>query len=290
MDKIVTAKFFRVSERDEGYLDFPEQIVDFIERNPVARDREFRANGKLIRLESEREDGDFLSGDFCRIQTDNIPPEVTNNGLQPVQLANNRGLGHQNAFLYHRPTRVLLWQSNRLGVTFNDLALYLNKDLQEVNFFSFPPVPSEEAWEKFNNHRPKKLQVKFAGELNPQIQAGEATPAVVRAREAVDRYQGLDVEITISVGKTNQRLNKHIVGDTIRRLIGRNDTSHVRVMTDGPLGEKMIDFLEEQLQNTDELELPSNDPATNYQVRNAFLRRSFDQRLASLMERFRTQP
>ncbi|KCZ91314.1 hypothetical protein HJA_02210 [Hyphomonas jannaschiana VP2] len=207
--------------------------------------------------------------------------------MQAVQLANGRGLGHQNAFLFHRPTRILLWQQNRLGVSFLDLAHYLNRDVDFVSFFLFEPVGVEEAWSHFANNSIKKAVVKFAGERPADPPEGEVVPAILQARDIAERYSGLEVEITISVGRSRQHfLNKHKLGDTIRRLTLRDDLEKLKVFTDGDLNEKVLDFIDEHMENIAKLDLPSDDPDRNYTVRKSFLRESFESRLADLVARY----
>ena len=288
MDRDVRAKFYRVSDRDEGGLSFDEQIADFIHRYPRALEREYTTGSNhLVRLETVEDDGDWISGNFRRIQTENIPPEVTDDGLEAVRLANGRGLGHQNAFLFHRPTRVILWQQNRLGVSFQDLLHYLNRDVDFVSFFIFEPVGSEEAWDHFANNNVKKAVIKFAGERPIDRDADEIVPTVVQARDIAERYAGLEVEVTISVGRSRQHfLNKHRLGDTIRRLGLRDDVQKLKVTTDGDLNEKVLDFIEEHMENVQTLDLPSDNPVENYAVRRQFLRHSFESRLTDLVRRY----
>lgn len=292
MDRIVKCKYYRVSDREGGGLDFPEQLVDFWNRYPLALDREYRtateqSQGSLIRLEYLDPGEQFIAGNFCRIQSENIPPEVTNEGLQPVELANGRGLGHQNAFLYHRQTRVLLWQQNRLGVSFADLAVYLNRDVDLVSLFAFEPIASEEAWDKFRETNPKKLVVKFAGQRYQQPPDDQVVPAVVGARDIAEHYNGLEAEISVSVGRSRTHfLDIHRISQTIRRMLLRDDLSKLQVHTDGDPEEKIIDFVEEHMQNIRELDLPSDNPLENYRRRRLFLQEAFNQRIEDLTARF----
>jgi len=292
MDRKVVCKYYRVTDREGGGFDFPEQILDFWERYPRALDREYntateQSSGHLVRLEHLEPSDNYLAGNFCRIQTENIPPGVTDDGLEPVSLEDSKGLGHQNAFLYHKPTRVLLWQQNRLGVSFSDLAVYLNRDVELISLFGFEPIASEEAWEKFNSTNPKKLIAKFAGEKYRQPEDDEVVPAIVAARNIAEKYKGLEAEISISVGRKRSKfLDMHQVAQSVRRLLLRDDLAKLEVHTDGDLEEKIIDFLQEHMQNISELDLPSDDPGENYRRRRDFLRVSFDQRIGLLTARF----
>lgn len=288
MDREVRAKYFRVTDREEGGLSFDAQINDLIVRHPRPRDREYTTpSGHLVRVEAVDDDGDWLSGNFCRIQTENIPPEVTDDGLQAVQLANGRGLGHQNAFLFHRPTRVILWQQNRLGVGFPDLLPYLNWETRAATFFLFEPVGVDEAWSHFQNNNIKKAIVKFAGQRPADPPPGDFVPAIVQARDIAEQYAGLEIEVTISVGRSRSHfLRKDLIGGMIRRLGLRSDVEKLQVVTDGHLNEKVLDFIEEHMENIGSLDLPSDAPERNYAIRRDFLRESFESRLPDLVRRY----
>ena len=133
----------------------------------------------------------------------------------------------------------------------------------------------------------KKAVIKFAGERPIDRDADEIVPTVVQARDIAERYAGLEVEVTISVGRSRQHfLNKHRLGDTIRRLGLRDDVQKLKVTTDGDLNEKVLDFIEEHMENVQTLDLPSDNPVENYAVRRQFLRHSFESRLTDLVRRY----
>ncbi|MDF1729562.1 MAG: hypothetical protein P1U53_17615, partial [Sulfitobacter sp.] len=56
--------------------------------------------------------------------------------------------------------------------------------------------------------------------------------------------------------------------------------------TDGDLNEKVLDFIEEHMENVQTLDLPSDNPVENYAVRRQFLRHSFESRLTDLVRRY----
>src|SRR5687767_8480773 len=111
MDSRVHARFYRATKPSAGVADVDAILIAEAANGKVGDRERDLGDGVIVRLERCEQRGDFIEGEFCRIQTENIPPGVGPEGLEPIDLG-GKGIGHVAAFLYHKPTRVLLLQRN----------------------------------------------------------------------------------------------------------------------------------------------------------------------------------
>jgi hypothetical protein len=284
MDSRVAVRFFRVSEPPPGVPDFGD-ILQQISEIPAPADREQNlGEGVNVRLESCAARGQTLEGDLCRIQTVNIPPQAGAEGLEPLVLGDGNGIGHMAAFAYHRPTRVLLLQSNNQSVTPNRLALYA-ASWDPAQIFHLSPVLTDDALERFQAGRARSFVVKFAG-----IDRLDALddPDLPVARGAVmigNAYEGLEVEIKVSVGRQRDRtLSLAALGRTIARLAGEPGVEKLQAKLEGD--DRALDLLHEQLQAAQELQLPEGDPERHYAVRRQYLAQILRNNMPTLTRQF----
>jgi hypothetical protein len=269
MDSRIKARFFRVSQAPNGQPDFGDILIAIMASGaPAARERNL-GGGVTLRLEQCAERDMLVEGDFCRVQRVNIPPQAGAAGLVPIQLAHGHGIGHLGAFIYHRPTRVLLLQSNIQSATPNRVALYLAAD-DPTRIFSLSPVLTDDAIARFQAGRARSFSVKFAGIDRLDMLDDQDIPAARGARMIADAYDGLDVEIKVSVGRHRDRWLAHrTLLASIGRLIAEPSVEKLQAKMEGD--EHPLDLLHEQLQAETELELPEGDPARHYAVRREFL-------------------
>jgi hypothetical protein len=165
MDAKVVARFFRVSERPAATVpDFPDLLLAQIPVTLTARERVL-TDGVTLRVEDCKPSGDVIEGEFCRIQTANLPPSAGPQGLTPVELKDGHGLGHMAAFRYHLPTRVLLLQTNSLSASIPRISEYLAA-LNASAIYFMRPVLTQDAWDRFTKKPIRAMQVAFASPAN----------------------------------------------------------------------------------------------------------------------------
>lgn len=111
MDNLVTGKFFIVRPEDNHAPNFLELLRGIRGRDLTDREVDINPgvdNPIIVRLERlDDEDNGFVTGELIRKQTENIPPEANNNGLEPIELSEGGGLAYSSAFVSTR--QLHLW-------------------------------------------------------------------------------------------------------------------------------------------------------------------------------------
>lgn len=284
MDSRVAVRFFRASASPQGVAEFGDILLQTIALGgPAERERDV-GGGVVVRLENGAPQGQTVEGDFCRVQRLNIPPQAGADGLAPIVLAQGNGIGHMAAFLYHRPTRVLLLQSNNLSATPNRAAQYL-ATLDPAQIFSLAPVLTDDAMERFRAGRPRSFIVKFAGIDRLEVLDDPDLAVSQGAKMIGDAYDGLEVEIKVSVGRRrNHWLEQNRLTRTIGRLMGEPGIEKLQSQLEGD--ERPLDLLHEQLQANTELRLPEAQPERHYHSRRDYLREVFRDHWPTLERQF----
>jgi len=286
MDSTVHARFWRVAEPAPGVDDFPTILAEEAKEPKAGKRERDVAEGVRVRLERCVPNGDFLEGEFCRVQSANIPPQAGPDGLEPMQLPAGRGIGHVAAFSYHLPTRVLLLQRNALSVNPNRISLYIAMSKPD-RFFAFAPVMCGDAMERFATKEPRAFTVTFAAPKNLKAFDDYELPAAKGARLIAEAYDGVRVTVEVSVGKSQRlKLNKAMVMEAIQGLAGIPGVKKLKVRAEEDGEDDIINFIKEQLQYEKKAVLPEGDPEQNYEVRKLLLRAAFGDSLPTLEKQF----
>lgn len=295
MDNTVTAKFFRVTG-EAAAPEFVAHLDTIFAKALVDRESDINPgtnNPVIVRLERlAHDDADYVTGELIRKQVRNIPPEANDEGLEPIELSEGGGLGYSSAFIFHRPTRVILIQSNPIAVTYSRLAMYTVTHNPAANY-RFDPIPTDEAWDRFNRGLPRKLVVRIA---SPEAVAGLPAAAGTVAGSAADVSEAMNgayITIEVSMGNKKGSLDVNAVRNLIRtfRQSEEVDVRHLSasVKPDGS-GTDVIDFLEEYLVFKDVFDLPENDAERSYTMRRDILRNAFGNRLEYIQAHYGAAP
>lgn len=270
MDSRVSVRFFRATQPAQGVGELGDIFLNTIALGgPADRERDI-GSGVIVRLEKCNPRAQTVEGDFCRVQRVNIPPQAGAEGLAPIDLIEGNGIGHMAAFIYHRPSRVLVLQSNNQSATPNRIGQYL-ATLDPAQQFHFSPVLTEDALERFQAGRPRSFTVKFAGIDRLDILDDPDTPVARGAKQIADAYDGVEVEIKVSVGRRRDHwLAQNPLVHAIQRLSGEPGIEKLQSKLEGD--DRPLDLLHEQLQASDELRLPEGQPEQHFEVRRNYLR------------------
>lgn len=284
MDSRVAVRFYRATESARGVGELGDILQGVMALGgPADRERDIGTE-VVVRMEGCSERGQTIEGDLCRVQRVNIPPQAGADGLAPIDLQEGNGIGHMAAFLYHRPTRVLALQTNIQSASPHRLALYLAA-LDPAQIFHFAPVLTEDAIERFQAGHARSLIVKFAGIDRLDCLDDENVPVAHGAKLIGDAYDGLDVEIKISVGrKRNRNLAPRMLRQTVDRLMGAPGIEKLQAKLEGE--ELPIDLLGEQLQRHADVRFPEGQPARHYAIRQEFIRNAFGEVWPTLERQF----
>jgi hypothetical protein len=287
MDANVSARYFRVSDHVEQAPDFSDLLLGEMGKAIPDRERDVTGAGVLLRVEQCEAEGRFVSGQFCRKQTTNIPPQAGPRGLAPIVLPDGQGIGHLAAFRYHKPTRVILLQNNINCTTPHRISLYLMM-INAAAVYGFKPVFREDALERFKNRKIRSFTVGFASPENLEALDDNGIAAAQGAKLLAEAYKGLDLTITIRAGKKRKQfLYFQSVYESIKALLGSNaNISQLKVSANEDEIGRNIDFLEEHMKCKETLDLPESDHSNNYKVRKDFLQAEFNANIKYLTKHF----
>lgn len=287
MDSYIVARFFQVSSRaDINQRDFIEILAEAANLPHVDRERTI-GGGLNVRIERFEERGDYVFGELNRIQTQNAPPFSTPDGLEAMQLAGGRGIGHMAAFQYHRPTRILLLQRNIQGVTPTRLATYVAA-LNPGSFFTFATLLRGDGWARVQQGNVRKLAIGFASPTDLALLEREGVSGMQSANELARTFRAPQIEIILSVGRSRR---DHLDNDRSKGLIRRLLEPDVSLNTldakiSLPNGVEDVDLLSEAMSIEQTMDLPEGSPDGNYQARKAFLNTGFSERIDYIIQHY----
>lgn len=295
MPSRITTRFFRVS----GFSDQTptlETVLAQIGAIAVLRDR-FRNAGRedgeemQVRLERLAQNGDFWTGEFTRLQSEDVPATVTDDGLIPTDLQDGLGLGHCAAFVFHAPTRVFGLQVNMQSVSHIGVSAYLHAYHAAAQYL-LAPIPVRDTWAEYDGSNPRKFEITIAAQDNLRA-VDDADDTVIESFQKFGEiYGGHVITVQVSVGRQEEAtLTKDVVGGFIRRLLGMkangDDIRKLKVTTDrkNAVGQyEEINFLKEFIQEKALLQLPNDDAARNFELRSQAVRDAFNLHLQYFTE------
>ena len=291
MDAIVAGRFYAVTPERGMLPGFAETLLGQMGHPVQMRERDL-GQGVALRIENCAADGEFIEGQFCRKQMDNIPPQAGPLGLQPIKLERDQGIGHLCAFRYHRPTSIILLQTNILSATPNRVTLYLRTLLNGAGTYFFEPILRQDAMERFRDRRLRSFTVSFASPTNLEALDSQGLASARGARMLAEAFKGMELSITVKAGREKKKW-KFLDFDTTQREItallnSSADIDKLEVQAEPNTDDESrnIDFLEEHLRCRAELELSDVSVEKNYVVRRDFLKSEFDTRLPYLLKHF----
>jgi hypothetical protein len=292
MDAIVTARFYRVNPEKGLMPGFAETLLAQMDL-PLHKREHDLGTGVLFRVENCQGDGEYVAGQFCRKQVENIPPQAGPLGLAPIVLDHDQGLGHLCAFRYHKPTQIILMQTNILSATPNRVTLYMRALLNGESTYYLEPVLRQDALERFKDRKLRSFTVGFASPSNLEALDDKGIASARGARLLAEAFEGLELTITVKAGRDPKKKKRFLNFDTIKReiegLMGSDaDVEKLEVQADPDPDDdnRNIDFLEEHLRCRAELDLSDINVENNYGVRRNFLKSEFETRLPYLLKHF----
>lgn len=290
IDATVTARFFRIV-KPEAAAPNPETVL----RNLNEKDLSERAfdldEGVVLRLERLEIAPNYLSGEFCRIQSTNIPPTASDDGLSPTVLEDGNGLGHLAAFRFHIPTQIMLLQMNQQCATANRISIYLGL-AENKPMYILEPVLRADTFKRMRRAEVKAFTVKVAEPQNLEALDDPAASALKGVRTAAKAFNAREIEFTVFAGtkKKGEKSRPHLIQLAVRNALaklakgGGDNVKALKAQIAENDETRWIDLLEDQLKHTEILALNSDDPDANYETRKRFLLRIFNDSIEALRE------
>ena len=178
---------------------------------------------RYVAVEYCAADGEYIAGQFCRKQVENIPPQAGPTGIAPIPLERDQGLGHLSAFRYHRPTSILLLQTNVLSATPNRITLYVRSLLNGAGTHFLTPILRQDALDRFKDRKLRSFTVAFASPSNLEALDDQGLASAKGARLLAEAFQGFEFTITVKAGREKKKkrfLNFENIKHEIEGLMG----------------------------------------------------------------------
>ncbi|MEA1833997.1 hypothetical protein U8607_18065 [Methylobacterium durans] len=273
MDKNVTVKLFRIERANETV----PRIIDVLRRIDAIqgygnRERHIGSNF-VVRLESlDEENQHVVCGELTRIQSTNMPSEVTTAGRTALSTQNR--LGHSVVFRINHHLGLLGMEFNSRVCSPGRLIGYL-AEFDPTAAYRMLPLVREDAWERYNRSEPRKIQVSVASPTDLSVLDGDGR-AVGEAIAAMgEAYEAPKITVEISMGQARGHLGQRITG-FVHELLTKSSQEEIQLeklkafTPDFPEG---IDFLDELVVFREELSLHDRDPDINFSIKKDYLRR-----------------
>jgi hypothetical protein len=290
IDATVTARFFRIV-KPEAAAPNPETILRNLDEKDLT-DRAFDLDeGVVLRLERLEIEPNYLSGEFCRIQSTNIPPTAGDDGLSPTILEDGKGLGHLAAFRFHVPTQIMLLQMNQQCATANRISIYLGM-AERKPMYVLEPVLRADTFKRMQRAEVKAFTIKVAEPQHLDVLDDPSASALKGVRTAAKAFNAREIEFTVFAGpkKKGERSRPHLLQLAARKALAKlakNGGDNVKTLK-AQIAEndetRWVDLLEDQLKHTEILALNSDNPDANYETRKRFLTRIFGANIEALRE------
>lgn len=177
----INIDFYRVTIPRGGSLD---AVFAAICKTGCNAKRNIEVNAAPVRLqEGGSVAGDFCAGDMIRLQMEGWPSNAGLDGTsEPLSLGKDRGLGHETAFLYYIPWKILLMERNRSGVSPAAMARYIEKHggfEQPVHLDPVPLSTAEKQLTNFKKFRRLRVRVASVGRVNAIKNDDDSTSKVM---------------------------------------------------------------------------------------------------------------
>lgn len=262
MSSRITSRFFQVFGRGDAPKSFAEALQEVAELTLEQRTQS--VDGQEYRLERHQVRDGVVSCEIVRIQTDNLPAEVTPEGLDELPVDQ---LGFGIAFCYEQELSVLAMQYDNKVVSASRLCEYLLR-FSERNDFWVKAVPGPDLWTEFGNGSVQSFVMRVAAPKNFNGAIGSEVEASVAALSRA--YDAPFVSIGLSVGHRKSTL-RDLVKDAAGRAMTALDVRSMKAkVVESP---EEIDLLDVMLGERDEIKIPKN-PSHSYTARRNFVLRS----------------
>jgi hypothetical protein len=291
MVKTFRIDFFRATMPVGCAFTFQETVGSIL-GIPAGPGRNHEIHDAPVRIQQGVVNGDLCEGDLIRIQMDGLPLKAGLDGTaNPVQFNSDEGLGHETAFLYNIPLRVLLLQRNRSGVSPEAVCRYIERHAETEQPIQLEPIAMPDAVARLDRMaKVRRLRVVVAG-LERARQFESQSPSVQRMIGLINDMDSMVLEMELGAGvKRRASISKVGVLATIRGLLGiPADVAEVRRIDvsgrddDGAQVDTLhlLDFC-----MTEKATVRTVDRHIPYDGRAGALRRAWNARAAALEQMF----
>lgn len=180
-----------------------------------------------VRMEKSEHSNNVWIGEMLKLRMDELPVKASRSTpIKDLGLNADEGVAEPNGFLFDPATKVLITHGEHYGVSANKIAEYFGEVGLVRGEIRIEPVPTEEGWTTFASMKKlKALTLKIGSSINPSLLPREGR-GVRRFIEQMSNYNGLQMEVTISVGRSQkQSLDKDTIQLDIANLLACHDAT-----------------------------------------------------------------
>jgi len=281
MDRKVTVRFYEISGTKQGGRTF-EDILREIDGIPdkVARQKDV-AEGCTVRLEGMGENNGLIVGDITRVQSQNLPPEVTDDGTSDLPVDR---IGHEVAFCYDPETKIAALQFDQKAVTVGRFCTYASL-FHRGSLFAPMPVLNRGAWEEFERETPRRMVVQIARVENFAHLGRNRTGFEDQISDWANRFDSPVVEIGFRARGKDGHLDPEETKSTIRRWldIAQEIAGVKKVQAETLEADEAYNFLKQLLKESSTLDLPRNTEQRRT-IRMNYVRSCYERHRATFRE------
>lgn len=222
-----------------------------------------------------------VSGDFTRIQRQNRPAEVYDDGVGPLSI--EHPLGSSVAFCFDPNLHVLALQHDVHIMSPSKIRKYLVQ-FNDTFRYSLDLIVSAGAWDEFEEGIVRKFKVKVALPNSFEFLVDD-DPIIRSIPTMAEAYQSPYVTIELGLGNRKGHLS-----DRVKRLAQRvmNDAD-VRSLRASVVGDPdEINLMQHIEKDEQEMELDDGDPDGSYTRRVRFVQQCLEKHRASFLQQFGT--
>ncbi|MQB19027.1 hypothetical protein DXT90_00105 [Agrobacterium tumefaciens] len=266
MSKEISIRFYGVERMNTTDPKFADVLKKISKRTLL--ERTVDCDGVKLRLEHLDQKGSRWIGEFTRIQTDDFPSEVTDQGRVPLSTSNN--LGHSIVFCFDPASSIVAVRSDATNLSMKRIETYLAR-IHSGAAFSFKPKMRKDQWKEFSKKPLRSIEISLAGFTDLTGLDGDDNSAFQSLKKFSEGYSSHIIKIGLSMGHKKGFLDSSIKR-TMGALLGKaNDDFDIRSMKAKPADDRgyatdEINLLDQILADSDLLDLPNNDPDASFKI------------------------
>lgn len=246
--KLINFDLYQLSlPKDDGRL-----IKDLIKDNLLTNEKFNGSNGPISKYGDFDIHGTLIQGTMCHSQMLDIPPsiDVTTNKIEELELRPEQGLAYLTSFIFDTETSIIIYESNKNGVSFGSFCDYLSYcfGVTIISELVLNPADLErlQGWTQVT-----KFHVKVA-----RLQNGTILDANKKAvRDVVQLASDTDaniLETKITIGRSRlESLRKGRIIELVKSFIPYKDTEEVQFLEvsgrEGDESVRPIDFIKNRI-------------------------------------------
>lgn len=257
-----------------------EQLIEEANRIDGLENRTQMMGGYPVRAERIEETHNVWIGEMIKVRMDELPVRVgPSSPITELGLRDDEGVGEPNGFLYDPSTRVMVTHGEHYGVSAVKMVEYFAEATQCRSPIEVEPVLREDAWQKFNRMTTAKaFSFRIGRNINRNLLTG-ASHSLNRSLETLGNYDGLQVEVTVSVGRSRKHgMDKEQMKTDISALVacheenaGSVEKLEVRGLNPEDLTDE-VDFLQGRMKVVVDVPLGSERRLTYERRKNQLLK------------------